>query len=121
MADLMNTYQCIYFNMEMSKSTIYKRIISVNTNLKIEDIENPRSEHQKEIINQALDKIEARKIIIEHKATDMQSLKNVVAKFKSNDKHTIIFVDHIGLVKIEGSKSLYEQATEVAKELRQLC
>ena len=121
MADLMNTYQCIYFNMEMSKSTIYKRIISVNTNLKIEDIENPRSEHQKEIINQALDKIEACKIIIEHKATDMQSLKNVVAKFKNSDKHTIIFVDHIGLVKIDGMKSLYEQATEVAKQLRQLC
>lgn len=121
MSDLMNTYQCIYFNMEMSKSTIYKRIIAVRTGFKIEDVENPRSEYQKKTIDEALDKIEACKIIVEHKATDMQSLKNVVARFKNSDKHTVIFVDHIGLVKIDGMKSLYEQATEVAKQLRQLC
>lgn len=121
MADLMNTYQCIYFNMEMSKSTIYKRIVAVHANLKIEDIENPKTEHQRQEINKALDKIEACKIIVEHKATDIQSLKAVVAKFKNTDKHTIVFVDHIGLVKADGTKSLYEQATEVAKQLRQLC
>ena len=121
LADLMNSYQCIYFNMEMSKSTIYKRIVSVNANLKIEDVENPRSEHQKKAIDKALDKIEACKIIVEHKATDIQSLKNVVARLKDSSRHTIIFVDHIGLVKCDSTKSLYEQATEVAKQLRQLC
>lgn len=121
MSDLMNTYQCIYFNMEMSKSTIYKRIVSVNADLKIEDVENPKSDYQKRLIDETMDKIEKAKIIVEHKATDMQSLKSIVARLKDINRHTIIFIDHIGLVKIEGSKSLYEQATEVAKQLRQLC
>lgn len=121
MADLMNTYQCIYFNMEMSKSTIYKRIVSVNADIKVSAIENPKTEYQAGIINQALDKIEKAKMIIEHKASDMVSIKSTIAKMKDKERHTVVFIDHLGLVKINGTKSLYEQATEVAKELRQIC
>lgn len=121
MADLMNTFQCIYFNMEMSKSTIYKRIISVNANIKVADVEHPQTDYQKQIINQTLDKIESAKLIIEHKASDMNAIKSTIAKMKDKEKHTVVFIDHLGLVKIDGVKSLYEQATEVAKELRQIC
>ena len=121
MADLMNTFQCIYFNMEMSKSTIYKRIISVNANMKVNDVEHPQTYEQQVIISRALDKIEKAELIIEHKASDMTTIKSTIAKMKNKDKHTIVFIDHLGLVKIDGAKSLYEQATEVAKELRQIC
>ena len=121
MADLMNTFQCIYFNMEMSKSTIYKRIISVNANMKVNDVEHPQTYEQQAIISKALDKIEQAELIIEHKASDMTTIKSTIAKMKNKDKHTIVFIDHLGLVKIDGAKSLYEQATEVAKELRQIC
>ena len=121
MADLMNTFQCIYFNMEMSKSTIYKRIISVNANIKVNDVEHPQTDYQKQIINETLEKIENAKLIIEHKASDMNTIKSIIAKMKNKEKHTIVFIDHLGLVKIDGMKSLYEQATEVAKELRQIC
>lgn len=121
MGDLMNTFQCIYFNMEMSKSTIYKRIVSVTANIRINDIEHPQTDHQKQVIENAIDKIEKARLIIEHKASDMNMIKSTIAKMKDKNKHTIIFIDHLGLVKIDGAKSLYEQATEVAKELRQIC
>lgn len=121
MGDLMNTFQCIYFNMEMSKSTIYKRIISVNANIKISDVEHPKTDYQKQLIDRTLDRIEKAKLIIEHKASDMNAIKATIAKMKDKNKHTIIFIDHLGLVKIDNAKSLYEQATEVAKELRQVC
>ena len=121
MADLMNTYQCIYFNMEMSKSTIYKRIVSVNADIKVSDVDKPRSEYQNRLINETLDKIENAKMIIEHKASDMTAIKSTIAKMKDKERHTVVFIDHLGLVKIDGAKSLYEQATEVAKELRQIC
>mgnify|MGYP006068097925 FL=1 len=32
-----------------------------------------------------------------------------------------MFVDHLGLTRADNTKSLYEQATEVAKQLRQMC
>lgn len=121
MADLMNTFQCIYFNMEMSKSTIYKRIVSVTADIKVNDVEHPQSDYQKTLINKTLDKIEKAKLIIEHKASDMTTIKSTIAKMKDKDRHTIVFIDHLGLVKIDGMRSLYEQATEVAKELRQIC
>lgn len=121
MADLMNTYQCIYFNMEMSKSTIYKRIVSVNANIKVSAVDKPQTEYQNRLINETLDKIEKAKMIIEHKASDMTAIKSTIAKMKDKERHTVVFIDHLGLVKIDGAKSLYEQATEVAKELRQIC
>lgn len=121
MEDLMTGYQCIYFNIEMSKATIYKRIVSINSNVKINDVEKPQSEYQKELVEKSLNKIEEAKLIIEHKVNDMTGIKATISKMKDKNKHTIVFIDHLGLVKIDGMKSLYEQATEVAKELRQIC
>lgn len=121
MNDLMTGFQCIYFNMEMSKSTIYKRLVSINSGLTINDVENPKTEYQIEIIKQALEKIENAKLIVEHKANDIKQIRSVVAKLKDKNKHTVLFIDHLGLTKCDSTKNLYEQATEVAKQLRQMC
>lgn len=121
MVDLMQEYQCIYFNMEMSKSTIYKRILSITADVPVSDVTNPQTEYQKGIIDNAYKIIEKSKIIIEHQANDINSIKKVLAKNKNINKHTILFLDHIGLIKANSSKTLYENSTEVAKELRQMC
>lgn len=121
MNDLMDRYQCIYFNMEMSKSTIYKRLISIKANVLIDDVTHPKTEYQKNIIDGAKKKIENAKLIIEHKANDIRQIKNILVKHKDKNRHTILFIDHLGLTRADNTKSLYEQATEVAKQLRQMC
>lgn len=121
MNDLMDGYQCIYFNMEMSKSTIYKRLISIESNVPIDNLLEPQSDYQKQVIDNAVQKIEDSKIIIEHKANDIKQIKNVLMKYKDKNRHTILFIDHLGLTRADNTKSLYEQATEVAKQLRQMC
>lgn len=121
MNDLMDRYQCIYFNMEMSKSTIYKRLISIRANVKIDNILEPKSEYQKQIIVRAMKEIETNNIIIEHKANDIKQIKNILMKYKDKNRHTVLFIDHLGLTRADNTKSLYEQATEVAKQLRQMC
>ncbi len=121
MNDLMDRYQCIYFNMEMSKSTIYKRLISIKANVLIDDVTHPKTEYQKNIIDGAKKKIENARLIIEHKANDIRQIKNILVKHKDKDRHTILFIDHLGLTRADNTKSLYEQATEVAKQLRQMC
>lgn len=121
MNDLMERYQCIYFNMEMSKSTIYKRLISIEANIKIDDILNPQSEYQRQLIEKTVDKIENAGIVVEHKANDIKQIKNLLVKMKDKNRHTILFIDHLGLTRADNTKSLYEQATEVAKQLRQMC
>ena len=118
--DLMTGYQCIYFNMEMSKSTIYKRIISINADVPMDYLLKP-SEYQKKLIDSSLQKIEQAEMIVEHKANDIKQIRAVIGKLKDKDRHTVLFIDHLGLCKADGTKSLYEQATEVAKQLRQIC
>ena len=120
MNGLMDEYQCIYFNMEMSKSTIYKRMISIRSDVPINYINNP-SEYQDKLIKRAIDEIEKNKVIVEHNATNINSIKSLIKKVKNKNKHTIIFIDHLGLTKCDDKKSLYEQATEVSKQLRQIC
>lgn len=121
MNDLMDRYQCIYFNMEMSKSTIYKRLIAIKADVLIDDVTHPKTEYQKNVIDEAKKKIENARLIIEHKANDIKQIKNILVKHKEKSRHTILFIDHLGLTRADNTKSLYEQATEVAKQLRQMC
>lgn len=121
MCDLMKDYQCLYFNMEMSKPTIYKRLISIQSGIPIKYISNPATEYQGNVIKNTIEEIEKSKIIIEHKINDVKNIKAILSKVKNKNKHTILFIDHLGLTKCENKKSLYEQMTEVAKQLRQIC
>jgi replicative DNA helicase len=120
MNDLMTSFQCIYFNMEMSKSTIYKRLVSIDADVPMDYLLNP-TPYQKELIDKSLQKIEKAKMIVEHKANDIKQIRAIIGKLKDKDRHTVLFIDHLGLCKADGTKSLYEQATEVAKQLRQIC
>lgn len=120
MNSLMDEYQCIYFNMEMSKSTIYKRLISIRSGIPINYINTP-TDYQKQLIEKSIKEIEKNKVIVEHKANDIKNIKSLLAKVKDEKKHTILFIDHLGLTRCDERKSLYEQTTEVAKQLRQMC
>ncbi len=121
MNDLMEDYQCIYFNMEMSKSTIYKRIISIRSDVPLQNIESQDGEYQTDKVKNAIKDIVDNKIIIEHKATYLEEIKTVLKMMKNSKKHTIIFLDHIGLIRTKSNRSQYEQITEIAKQLRQIC
>ena len=121
MNDLMDRYQCIYFNMEMSKSTIYKRMISIKSDVPISYIENPATDYQQKIVNKAISDLESSQLIVEHKANYLSEIRQVLKILKNEKKHTIIFLDHIGLIKNNINKSIYEQTTDIAKSLRQIC
>lgn len=121
MNDLMDNYQCIYFNMEMSKATIYKRLVSIRANIPVYTVNNPQTFYEQSLITKAMQELENRKIVIEHKATDINSIRSIIIKQKDVDRHTIVFIDHLGLTRVDNKKNLYEQATEVAKQLRQIC
>ena len=120
MSDLMFRYQCVYFNLEMSKSTIYKRLISINSGVPLDAMNEP-TEYQTQLIKNAINDIVRDNIYIDHKANDIKEIKNIISRIKKPDRHTIVFIDHLGLCRCDNNKSLYEQATEVAKELRQIC
>lgn len=122
MQDLSKEYQCVYFNLEMSKSTIYQRIIAIDSGVPVFDVEKPKTNYQSELIQKSIKEIEQRGIIVEHLKTDIDDIKRIIlsSKQSSNGKHTIVFLDHIGLVTMKGTKTEYEEQTKIAKELRRI-
>ena len=117
---LSDEYQCVYFNMEMSKNIIYKRLLAIATGIEIQNLNDINSlpSNQKQVLKEAMEKIEKNKIILINKSMDIKEIKREIASIKSK-RHIIAFVDHIGLVKSSGN-SLYEKMTNVAKELRSI-
>lgn len=113
-------YQCYYFNMEMSKSILYKRLLAIETGIQLKYLNSftSLSQEQVEVIKEAFNEIEQRKIVLLNKSFKIDEIKKQIANI-NNDKHTIVFLDHIGLIKSSGG-SLYEKMTNVAKELRSI-
>ena len=120
MNDLMTRYQCIYFNLEMSKSNIYRRMVAINQEFAVNSIDNP-SDYQKVLISKAIENIKNSKVIVNHSANNILDIKKVIRKFKDKNKHTVVFIDHIGYLKYQNKKSIYEESTETVKELRKIC
>lgn len=119
--NLSRDYQCIYFNMEMSKNILYKRLIALSTNttmMELNDV-NGLDNPSKELIVQLSKEIEQRKIILVNNSVNVADIKKNILNIKTN-RHIIVFLDHIGLIKSSGN-SLYEKMTNVAKALRGIC
>lgn len=119
LATLAGDYQCIYFNLEMSKTSMYRRLLGITSEQRIRDIDNP-TDIQKGIFKNAVTILSSKNIIFEHQKFFISDIQSTVALAKDVNKHTIVFIDHIGLLKARGFKSLYEQMTEVSKQLRQI-
>ena len=121
MSDLMTDYQCIYFNMEMSKPSIYRRLIAINSNIPVDNVNNPVTGYQVDLVRETIKSIADKGVIIEHQVNNLSDIRAVVSKKKDSSRHTVIFIDHLGLVRINGKTSLYEQMTEIMKNLRLIC
>lgn len=118
---LSKDYQCIYFNMEMSKNILYKRLCSISTGIELRELDDTEnmSKERKLLIAQKIKEIDSRKIILLNGSQKIDDIKKNILNIKT-DKHIIVFLDHIGLIRSAGS-SLYEKMTNIAKNLRMIC
>lgn len=120
LVNLSKDYQCVYFNQEMSKGIIYRRLTAIVSNVDIRNLRNFDKLSVDEIkkVNYALSELDKRKIILVNKSLDTQEIEHTISNINTN-RHIIAIVDHIGLIKGKG-KSLYEKMTEIAKDLRRI-
>lgn len=118
--DLSHNYPCVYFNFEMVEEELYQRLISINSKLNQEMLEQYETLPQKNmnVVNSAIDDISKRHIDIINHSSTLDKLRSFIMSYKS-DKHFIVFVDHVGLIGVR-AKNSYEKMTEVAKELRKM-
>lgn len=121
MNDLKENYQCVYFNIEMNKATIYKRMLAIAGNMRVDSVNQDKTQDELFRFNKAIAEVTQAKVIIEHLSYSIDDIEDVIRKLKTN-KHKIIFIDHLGLTRTSKSnKSIYEQITEIVKRLRNMC
>ena len=121
LSNLSKEYQCVYFNMEMSKKTLYKRLSAIETGININKFNDIRTLETKEtkFLYQKISEIEERKIILINNSQNIDNIEKIISNIK-DDRKIIIILDHIGLINAQGN-SLYEKMTNVAKKIRGLC
>lgn len=121
LSNLSKEYQCVYFNMEMSKKTLYKRLCSIETGIDINLFNDFKNMPPKELsyLYTKLDEIEERKIILINNSQSIEGIEKTISRIKDNRK-LIVILDHIGLINGTGN-SLYEKMTNIAKRIRGLC
>ena len=116
---LCENYQCIYFNMEMSKDILYKRLIAIKTGISLKDLNNSKKLSSNDLRKISVASSELENIILINGSINTPIVKKNILNIKT-DKHIVVFLDHIGLIKASGN-SLYEKMTNVAKDLRTIC
>lgn len=121
LSELSKHYQCIYFNMEMGEEDIKERLISIESGVPMQTLEQYRyitDKALKKRIDEAMIEIGAhKKITLLTGAKSLEAIKGTVNRLDS-DEHVIVFVDHIGMIRGFSRASLYERTTEIAKSLR---
>ena len=116
---LCEDYQCIYFNMEMSKDILYKRLIAIKTGISLKDLNNAKELSSNDLRKISVASSDLENIILINGSINTPIIKKNILNIKT-DKHIVVFLDHIGLIKASGN-SLYEKMTNVAKDLRTIC
>lgn len=116
---LCENYQCIYFNMEMSKDILYKRLIAIKTGISLKGLNNIRNLSSSDLERVSVASSDLENIILINGSVNTPIVKKNILNIKT-DKHIVVFLDHIGLIKASGN-SLYEKMTNVAKDLRTIC
>lgn len=117
--DFSRNYECTYFNLEMGIASVHKRMISIHSGIPIQELETFKfaDERKKSEILKHVDFIKQRKITLISESQSVDSIRDIIAA--KNNKHSVVFIDHIGLIKAPGH-NLYERMTYTSKELRKM-
>ena len=118
LSNLSKTYQCVYFNMEMSKKTLYRRLTAIETGIDVSKLSSIHNipPQEKRFLYSKLDALEDRRIILVNGSQTIDEIEKCVSRIK-DDRELVVILDHIGLIKGNGY-NLYEQMTNVAKRIR---
>ena len=117
--DLSDRYNCLYFNMEIAEKQLYQRLVSINSKIDMKYLDNPATTYQESIIKKSCEKIASKKIKVFSQGQTVATIRRKIMN-ESKQGHTIVFIDHVGLIKSKKNSSLYENLTEIVKELRQM-
>lgn len=118
--DLSNSYNCLFFNMEMSERQIYQRLVAINSSVPMSYQDAIATDYQEDIVKKSCEEISKKKIKIYSSGQTISTIRRAIIN-ESKKEHTIVFIDYVGLIASTiRYSSLYEKITAIVKELRQI-
>ena len=117
--DLAKEYKCIYFNMEMTEEEVYERMLGIEANIPITDINKPQTEYQDEYIMEVANKIYNYKYEVINGSKTVQAMKNKIIK-EQREEHCIVFIDYTGYIVGKQGQNDRERIGEAVRELNNI-
>lgn len=117
--DLAKEYKCIYFNMEMTEEEIYERMLGIEANMTIADINKPQTEYQDKLIFEVANKIYNYKYEVVNGSKTVQAIKNKIIK-EQREEHLIVFIDYTGYIVGKQGQNDRERIGEAVRELNNI-
>lgn len=114
--DLSKKYKCLYFNLEMTESEIYERMLGIESGIKIEDIIQSKTDFQEQSIRKSAINIYNYKYEIVNGSQNIKSIKSKIIK-EQREEHLIVFIDYVGYVQTNKNQSDKDRIGEVVREI----
>lgn len=117
-------YPCMYFNLEMDRISVLRRIVAIHSGLEIDRIEGYKNDARTaEAVNIFLKAITERQPlqVIQDVYTLEKIEKIIKASIEGRDRPTMVFVDHSLLVEVDArTAGRYERFTIISEQLRKI-
>lgn len=112
---------CEYFSLEMSKRELVERLLSRDTKTKYWKIRKGKcSDEEVKKVKNTLEGY--KKIGLKVRSQGVGSLENVISCIRKQaiPGRYVAFIDHIGLLSVNGTHNEYERVSRVTNEMKQL-
>ena len=117
--DLAKTYNCLYFNMEMTEKEVYERMVGIEASVPIKDVIKPQTEYQSQLIDSALGRIYTLNYEVINGSKTINAIKSKIIKEQRNG-HLIVFIDYVGYIVGKKGQNDRERIGEAVRELNNI-
>ena len=117
--DLAKTYKCLYFNMEMTEVEVYERMLAIEGDFTIKDINNPQTDYQDQKIKETANKIYTYKYEVINGSKTVNSIKNKIIR-EQREGHLIVFIDYVGYIVGKKGQNDRERIGDAVRELNNI-
>lgn len=117
--DLAKTYKCLYFNMEMTEVEVYERMLAIEGDFTIKDINTPQTDYQDQKIKEIANKIYTYKYEVINGSKTVNSIKNKIIR-EQREGHLIVFIDYVGYIVGKKGQNDRERIGDAVRELNNI-
>lgn len=117
--DLLKSYKCLYFNMEMTEEEVYERMIAIDGGFPMKDIRNPQTDYQDSKIRETASRIYTYKYEVINGSKTVNAIKNKIIR-EQKDGHVIVFIDYIGYIVGKSGETDRERIGNAVRELNNI-